>query len=345
MLYGLRALYRPAMFQGAHRRDRYFEGWYFKCVDSSVAHPIAVIPGISLDRAGGSSHAFIQVIRPGGRVKYMRFPVEAFDYSPDRFEIRIGDNRFSEAGFHLELPPGDGITESADDGIGAIAGDVRFGELSCWPVTLLSPGVMGWYRYVPRMECYHGVVSMDHALDGGLTVGGQTLSFLGGRGYAEKDWGTSFPSSWIWAQSNHFCRDGRYDPGVSVMVSVAKIPWLGSSFIGHLAGVLVDGELHRFATYTGAKLTTIETGNGCARVALDDGAKRLEISFSGATTGPLKAPRQGAMSGVDEEALGTELAVHLERKESGVWKTVFRGVGEHAGVEVSDPAGELAGDL
>ncbi|MCK7537696.1 MAG: tocopherol cyclase family protein [Marinilabiliales bacterium] len=28
--------------------------------------------------------------------------------------------------------------------------------------------------------------------------------FSGGRGYIEKDWGHSFPSAYVWMQSNHF---------------------------------------------------------------------------------------------------------------------------------------------
>jgi len=27
-------------------------------------------------------------------------------------------------------------------------------------------GIMGWYRFVPFMQCYHGVVSLNHKLNG-----------------------------------------------------------------------------------------------------------------------------------------------------------------------------------
>ena len=30
--------------------------------------------------------------------------------------------------------------------------------------------IMGWYYKVPFMECYHGVVSLNHDLKGGLTL-------------------------------------------------------------------------------------------------------------------------------------------------------------------------------
>lgn len=60
-------------------------------------------------------------------------------------------------------------------------------------MTVRSPGIMGWYAWVPTMECYHGVVSLDHAISGKLMIEDQAHDFNGGRGYIEKDWGKSFP--------------------------------------------------------------------------------------------------------------------------------------------------------
>jgi len=72
-----------------------------------------------------------------------------------------------------------------------VRGSLCFSCINPWPVTLLSPGVMGWYAWVPFMECYHGVVSLDHTIEGILhvDVDGTAVDFGGGRGYTEKDWG------------------------------------------------------------------------------------------------------------------------------------------------------------
>ena len=40
-------------------------------------------------------------------------------------------------------------------------GSLRYPDPESFPTSLVSPGIMGWYSYVPRMECYHGVVSMQ----------------------------------------------------------------------------------------------------------------------------------------------------------------------------------------
>ena len=35
-----------------------------------------------------------------------------------------------------------------------------------YPGTIFSPGIMGWYSFVPFMECKHGIVSINHDLTG-----------------------------------------------------------------------------------------------------------------------------------------------------------------------------------
>ena len=118
-----------------------------------------------------------------------------------------------------------------------IQGTVHFANLNPWPVRFLSPGVMGWYAFLPFMECFHGVLSLDHRISGQLKTDNETISFDEGRGYIEKDWGRSFPEAYIWMQCNHF------DEDLSLMLSVARIPWKKSAFRGFLLG-LKRGKRH-----------------------------------------------------------------------------------------------------
>jgi len=189
----LKNIFHPERFHGEGRKPPFFEGWYFKLVDAAEQSRCAVIPGLFLGKEVEDSHAFIQVLDgTSGSVAYYRFPPEEFEAARDRFEVRIGKNIFTSEGITLDLT----------DEEGAIQGDVRFSGTIPWPVTFAAPGIMGWYAWVPMMECYHGVVSLDHVIEGALEIDGRTIDFTGGRGYTEKDWGRSFPSSWIWLQSN-----------------------------------------------------------------------------------------------------------------------------------------------
>lgn len=119
------------------------------------------------------------------------------------------------------------ITTSAHRDVGSCLGQA--------PATVTSPGIMGWYAWMPVMECYHGVVSFSQDLSGSLSLDGGRLTFDGGRGYLEKDWGRAFPTGYIWMQSNHFTR-----PGACLVASVAVIPWRRTQFRGFIVGFRVD---------------------------------------------------------------------------------------------------------
>jgi hypothetical protein len=122
-------------------------------------------------------------------------------------------------------------------------GELKFNGNVAWPKSFFSPGIMGPFSFVPFMECYHGIVSMDHSIEGHLNIDGSFIEFNGGRGYIEKDWGRSFPSAYVWMQTNHFSSEG-----ISIKASVANIPWLGSSFVGFICGLWLHDRLIQFNT-------------------------------------------------------------------------------------------------
>lgn len=319
-------IWRPAVYQDGLKRHGYFEGWYFKIVNGSETHAAAIIPGISLDPSGNTSHSFVQLIRTGGATAYWEYPVSDFRFDPRRFEIEVGPNRFSLAGIELAL----------EGGAGRVNGALKFGTQTPWPVRPLSPGIMGWYRFVPFMEAYHGVLSLDHSVEGSLGIDGESVDFSEGRGYAEKDWGRSFPSAWVWAQSNHF-----ESPGTSVTVSIARIPWLGGSFIGYIVGLLHDGTLYEFTTYNGARVPYFDLTDGRTTMLLTRKGLELHLTIDGAHPGTLRSPVMGAMSGTVWESLDASIAVKLSRADT----VLFEGTGTHAGVELMDKDSVLAAGL
>lgn len=317
----LRNVWRPEAYHGFGKRPPYFEGWYFKMVDATEQHRYAIIPGVFIGAEPGSSHAFVQTLDGvTGRSTYHRYPFEAFVAAQDRLDIRVGPNRFRRDAISLDIT---GTRQM-------VQGELRFSGGHPWPVTLTSPGIMGWYALVPFMECYHGVLSFDHAISGQLTVDGETLDFSGGRGYIEKDWGQSFPQAWIWMQSNHFST-----PGASLTASVAIIPWLRSSFTGFIAGLWHDGRLYRFATYTGAQIERQETTDQSVTLHYVDRRRkghRLEIVATRTHGGLLHSPERVAMLQRVTESLTATIRVKLIELDSG--RVVFEDEGRHAGLEV-----------
>jgi tocopherol cyclase len=223
-----------------------------------------------------------------------------------------------------------------------MCGELSFDGLTPWPVTLVAPGIMGWYAYVPFMECYHGVVSLDHRISGRLSVDGVELDFTGGRGYIEKDWGQAFPKAWVWMQSNHFGQ-----PGTSLTASLAIIPWLRGAFPGFIAGLWHDGRLYRFATYTGAVTEHLELTDThvawhmAGRMGMRGARHRLEIVARRAEGGLLHSPERVVMLQRVSESLTARLDVRLLAVEGGRERVVFEATGRHAGLEIVGPVDEI----
>ena len=194
---------------------------------------------------------------------------------------------------------------------------------------------MGPYGFTPFMQCYHGILSLDHALEGELTLDGTACSYTGGRGYIEKDWGRSFPLGYVWTQSNHFDRDG-----VSVTASVATIPWLTGAFRGFLVGLLLDGELHRFTTWTGARVDSLHVDEHGVELALSSRRHRLEIRAHRTSGALLLAPYEGRMLERVAETMTSEVDVCL-RENGG--HPIFEGTGRAACLEAQGALDRIVG--
>jgi tocopherol cyclase len=308
-------IYHPSRFQGNMRKNKYFEGWYFKAVSSDGKRAVAVIPGISLSDKKKS--AFIQTIDGmTGETQYFEFPADEFSSAKDRFEVRIGNNVFSEKGISLDV-----VRKGKK-----VKGELSFRNVRPFPVTWSSPGIMGPFRFVPAMECYHGVVSMDHGLNGGLKMGRKYFDFTGGKGYIEKDWGRSFPSAWLWVQTNHFMT-----AGVSFMLSVARIPWIGSRFNGFICFLKVKDKLFRFATYTGASIRKAEQKGDEVLVEIGGSGLVLSVLVRLTKCGLLKAPVEGRMDRRIGECIRSEADIELHDHQG---RLLFRGTGKNAGMEL-----------
>ena len=307
----------PEGYHGDRRRPPFFEGWYAKLVSADQTARLAIIPGVFLSDDPARHHAFVQVLDGStGAASYHRYPVTVFHGARDRFEVAVGPNRCSSHGLHLDI----------DDGGRRITGEVAFGPLDPWPVRPWSPGVMGPYALIPRMECNHGVLSFHHELEGYLDVDGQRLTFSSGRGYLEKDWGAAFPAGYVWMQSNHFAT-----PGSSFVASIAIVPWLRGAFPGFLAGLRHEGRLYRFATYTGARTVALRITDTRIEWVLADRHARLEISAHRASAGLLHGPTRERMERRIGETMQAELDIRLVDRRH---RTVLEGVGTSAGLEV-----------
>ncbi|PAV13007.1 hypothetical protein ASJ81_19185 [Methanosarcina spelaei] len=320
-------IWKPEIFHGRRKNKDFFEGWYFKMVDYSEKRAYAVIPGVSIARDPLKSHAFIMFLDARAQqMNYFRYSLDDMKAGDKKFELTIGESFFSTSEMNLNLK----------QGRDRIIARISFKDTYPWPVKVLSPGVMGWYAFVPGMECYHGILSMDHAVEGFIEVNGIRKDLNGGRGYIEKDWGVSMPSSWIWMQTNHFDRNG-----ISLSGSIAKIPWLGNYFTGYIFGFLYDNKLYKFTTYSGAKVIGLDVTDNNIRIRLENKKYCLDINADRSEGVELPAPKLGEMTAKVNESLHSSINITLLRKTGSDTKLIYSGTGKNAGLELVGNVDEL----
>ena len=245
--------------------SKYFEGSYYK--HQKGRDTLCIIAGRS------ESESFIQVITQDHvwKVPYQK------------------GNLFSDKGIILKIKTPELV----------LRGKIRYRDLS--PIRY---DIMGPFRFF-SMECSHGVVSMQHRLEGKLELNGTVLDFTDGKGYIEKDSGKSFPSEYTWIQANDF-----KEPS-SIMAAVATIPFCGLKFRGCICVIQYRGKEYRLATYLGVRVVTC-TKN---KIVLKQGKFRLEIKIKGQNGQKLNAPQNGEMKRTILETASCDAEFRFYRKK------------------------------
>ena len=317
----LKLIKEPMIFQGRKKCSKYFEGWFFKLVSPDLKYSISVIPGITKNT--NDTHAFIQTIiniNDGSESRhethYHKFPLDDFKYNDEPFSLKIGSNTFSCDGMEINLL----------NNMYTLYGKINFSVFTKIKTTPIFPNIMGYYAYLPFMECYHGIVSMSHNLEGYLLLNEKQIGFNHGKGYIEKDWGTSFPKEYVWFQSNNF-----KSSDASIMCSVAYIPFLGTSFQGFICNLTFKDQEYRFASYNHSKLTIVNYTENIIDIVITKSKLRLELSAKMFDGGILKAPINGTMNNVIKEGLSGVVDVKLINQSGEI---LFIGEGNCCGIEL-----------
>lgn len=308
-------LLHPEYFQGKLTSQNYFEGWYFKHVSQDLTSVLSIIPGVALN--ADDPHAFIQILNGiTGESVFVRYALQDCELSSSHFYVRIGASTFSDMGISLDI----------DTPTLRLKGQLRYTDMVRYPSTPWSPGIMGWYSFVPRMECKHAVISMRHVISGQLLMNDQVVNFDGGTGYIEKDWGSSFPESWVWVQGNTFV-----ESDASFMLSVAKIPWLGHFFVGTIAYLYVKGKTYVFATYDRSTVSHLSFHDHLLTFELKHPRYILSGEIRQHTRGQLHAPVSGVMTRMIKESADADITLQLRDRRG---QTLFQDRGAHGGLEI-----------
>lgn len=327
MISYIRRCLNPDWYHGHHQKGPFFEGWYIKIVDREELYKFAFIIGVFIHPDEGKSHAFIQTLN-GNTLEstYHTYPLEAFFAADNELDVCIGNT-------HLRR---DCLSLNIIDGDTTIRGHLTFHDLSKLPKSWFSPGAMGPGSWI-TLECNHGIVSLDHRIQGILEVNGKLIDFGEGRGYMEKDWGTRFPSGYVWQQSNHFSQ-----PRTSLTYALGCVPVLGVPIIGFGVTLLHQGHIYTFALYNLSRIEVFEITKSHVYTVLKRGSYVLEIKTERHCGGLLIGPQLGSMSLPVNETIDTIMDVRLTKKKRHGKEIIFADRGYHAGLEINGNLERLA---
>lgn len=167
-----------------------------------------------------------------------------------------------------------------------IHGIIKYGPF----LSLRSP-IMGPFHFLP-MQCNHEIISMRHSLWGRFLVEDTLMDFSGGTGYIEGDYGRSFPKEYLWLQCNAFKEN------LSIMVSIAHIPFLGFTFTGCICAITYEGKEYCLATYKGVHIRMATE----QKIILTQGHYKLSIRLKPSEALPLYSPKKGQMTATIHES-------------------------------------------
>ena len=294
------------------KSNRLFEGWYYKIANKDFQ--LAIIPGAYHSINHNGNYAFIMFVTTDFCYEY-RYPLDQYIidkgdiHTDQQFFIDIGPNKFSRNSISLfleskyihSIQPLNYKNKSEPIKI-----DIKFFDQDRgFPLSLFQLGAMGYYGWIPILECYHGILSMNFLVYGTINIGNNIIYDNNqynkksvAHGYLEKDWGTNFPQTWIWIQASHFDKD----ENVSLTLALARLPIVGDSIYtkpGFLGGLYINNKIYRFGTFTWSKVKTlnIDDDNDYRQISIviEDFLSRMKLQVIATIPNAYNIPRNEAM--------------------------------------------------
>ncbi len=306
---------KPELFQGEkylNTNKNYFEGWYFK--NTNNKNGISFIPGININE--NNKKAFIQVITENSSY-FVNYDINDFEYNFNPFYIKVKNNIFSRDGINIDIF--DEIQNLK------VKGNIKYLNTKNIKVTTISPNIMGPFSYIPFMECNHAIISMKNNTKGLININNNQIDFNNGIGYIEKDWGCSFPKSYIWCQGNNF-----ENTEASFMLAIATIPFKIFQFKGVICTLIVNNKEYKFTTYNNSKLIENEVNNEFINITLKKGNYYLNVKSTYNNGLKLLAPVKGKMQKNILENICSKITINLKYKD----KLIFSDTSNNCGLEI-----------
>ncbi|GBU11292.1 hypothetical protein AwErysi_09080 [Erysipelotrichaceae bacterium] len=315
----------PDGYHGKTKKKDFFEGWYFKLTNKDATETFACIPGVFYGKTETAHHGFLQILL-GKEVgyHYLKYPTTAFSAKKEELDVKLHKSHFTKEQIHLD--------EQLEDGRNFRV-DVRIKSPFFWAGTRLNPGSMGFFNYIPFMECYMQTCMMRGTLTGEIHIDGREIDMTGGSIYIEKNWGKSFPKAWVWIQANKFEDQTQ---AISLSCAVGKVPFCGATFSGFMIGLTINEAFYAFTTHNFSKIE-LKLDQEIPKIIVWNNKYELSIVASAPADSFIlcKGPKlEGVMYPFVRETLQGQVEINLRNKKTGA--CIFSGRAEAAGIELTN---------
>ncbi|MEB3227648.1 MAG: tocopherol cyclase family protein [Synechocystis sp.] len=240
----------------------FFEGWYVRLILPGSGTTFAFMYSIENpagDRPYGGGA--VQILGPKEGLKTRTFPnVKRFWASPREFALghwgqgspQGSPQPLTGSQFWEHIPEGYQINHHHHQG------QLTFPDHRCrWQFQITpqtywgsqhrpAQATAGWLSFLPLFDPGWQVLLAKGHGTGWIEWQGETIEFTDAIAYAEKNWGTSFPSRWFWIQGNDFADS----PSLSVTAAAGERLVLNQRETVGLIGIHWQGRFYEFVPWT-----------------------------------------------------------------------------------------------
>lgn len=296
-------------FQGKCKKDKYFEGWYYKV--SCGNYSFVIIAGISL---GDKKEGYIRILDNSRFNRYYSFPIEQCNIDWGNCYLKINNCIFSDSRIAIDI-----------EDFPQIKADIIFTNIIKYPRKILQNGIMGIYNNLPFIDCKHEIINMRYNTRGSIMFNRIAINLDGGVGYFEKNWGKAFPEKWIWLEADRFGGD------TTLKVAVAKMQFFKKEFFCISSCVYTGGEFYNVSTYNGAKLQECDKKS----IVIKNKKYTLMVKVLGSNYGlKLQAPFEEYLDKGVEEDINAKIMITLTDEKTD--KVIYKGSSRFGGMQWSE---------
>ena len=213
------------------------------------------------------------------------------------------------------------------DGNYQILGELRFVDVIPWPDSLLRPGSMGFYNFLPIPFRYQ-VICLYGEIVGSLLINNKEIDFTGGKVYIEKMWGKNYPRNYLWLQTADFPF-----PGTALSCRISRSKVMGIKRYLFFTAFYHDEKVYQFTTLNRSKLKVEELYRQFKLTfTYQDLERKIIMSYKPEEFVEWQGPYDGRLTLPVKQLLTGQVRVELTDLFKN--KVLFTGIGESAMLEI-----------